>query len=116
MNARTLSQDILDDRTGLAEIHLAGIARLQFAHALAHIAKPLRAGLLDNFAAARLDILVTHLGGQKIGNHLNFQLFLVGPFLAVYGAGFLFIGTLTLCHQYGAGLGRPVLPLTEAPA
>ncbi len=38
--------------------------------------------------------------------YLLYQGWLVGPFLAVYAAGFLFMGLLTICHGFGRGLSR----------
>lgn len=46
----------------------------------------------------------------SLKNYLLSEKYLVGPFLAIYAVGFLFIGLLTLCH--GLGLGQRKQSLT----
>ncbi|GBC63797.1 glycosyl transferase family 2 [Desulfonema ishimotonii] len=48
-----------------------------------------------------LEILLGLYCAESLGYYLAAQKYFIGPFLAIYAAGFLFVGLLTLAHSLG---------------
>src|SRR5262245_17797073 len=78
-----LLQMFLNDLTRLAEIHSAGVARLELRHAFAHIAEPLRARRLDRLGASRAQFVLAELLRQEFLDDDDFLPLFLGQVEAV---------------------------------